>query len=121
MINRSILQHCHREGFQDTEVYEAYKIFFGTLVSESRLKIINLLRKGRKNVSELVATLGIEQTAVSHDLARLKKCGFVKTEVEGKYHYYMLNEKTIKPLMQLIDEHMSHYCIHILRGEHHEH
>ncbi len=116
MINKELLQHCHQEGFQDTEIYGAYKVFFGTLVSESRLKIINLLRHGKRNVTELVTTLGLDQTAVSHDLARLKKCGFVKTEVEGKYHYYMLNENTIKPLMQLIDTHMSHYCIHILRG-----
>lgn len=117
MINKTILQHMHHHGITDKEVYGAYRIFFGTLVSESRLKIINLLRKGKKNVTELVTALHLDQTAVSHDLARLKKCGFVKTEVDGKYHYYMLNEKTIKPLMHLIDEHMSRYCIHILRGE----
>lgn len=122
MMNKAILQQCHKEGFAETEIYGAYKLFFGTLVSESRLRIINLLRKGRKNVSEIIAALHLDQTAVSHDLARLKKCGFVKTEVDGKYHYYMLNEKTIKPLMHLIDDHMSQYCIHILRGgEQHEH
>jgi DNA-binding transcriptional ArsR family regulator len=57
----------------------------------------------------------MDQTAVSHDLARLKQCGFVKSEVEGKFRYYSLNEETIKPLMGLIDKHMSRYCIHILR------
>ena len=116
MMNKTILQHCHQEGFDETKIYGAYKIFFGTLVSESRLKMINLLRKSKKNVTELAAALHLDQTAVSHDLARLKKCGFVKSEVQGKYHYYLLNEKTIKPLMHLIDEHMSQHCIHILRG-----
>ncbi|MDP1694441.1 MAG: metalloregulator ArsR/SmtB family transcription factor [Candidatus Woesearchaeota archaeon] len=116
MINKNILQHCHQEGFDETEIYGAYKIFFGTLISESRLRIINILRKGKKNVTELAAVLHLDQTAVSHDLARLKKCGFVQTEIQGKYHYYMLNEKTILPLMQLIDHHMSQHCIHILRG-----
>ena len=52
MTIKSILQHCHNEGFKEDEIYGAYKIFFGTLVSESRLKIINLLRGGIKNVSE---------------------------------------------------------------------
>ena len=117
MINKSTLQHCHKEGISDTEIYDAYKIFFGTLVSASRLQIINLLRKGKKNVSEIIETLEMDQTAVSHDLARLKRCGFVNIAVDGKYRYYSLNEATITPLMRLIDEHMSQYCIHILRGE----
>lgn len=116
MISKNILNHCHHEGFNSDEVYGAYKIFFGTLVSDSRLKIINLLRKGSKNVSEIIDELKMDQTAVSHDLSRLKNCGFVQMEVKGKYRYYKLNDKTIAPLMKLIDEHMAGNCIHILRG-----
>lgn len=101
----------------EQDLYKAYKIFFGTLVSDPRLRIINLLRKGRKNVSEIMELLKRDQTSVSHDLARLKRCGFVHVTIEGKYRYYALNEKTIAPLMKIIEEHMSHHCIHIL----HEH
>ena len=115
MINKTILHQCHDEGFAEQEVYDAYKIFFGTLVSESRLKIINLLRKSKKNVSEIILELKADQTSISHDLARLRECGFVSVEVEGKYRYYKLNEGTIRPLMNLIDKHMSNHCIHILR------
>lgn len=117
MINKNILKTCHSEGFTEDEAYGAYKIFFGTLVSEPRLKIINLLRKGRKNVSEIIEELNGDQTAVSHDLARLKRCGFVVNEREGKFVYYRLNEGTIKPLMDLIDKHMGQFCVHILREE----
>src|SRR3989344_7011249 len=117
MINRNILDSCHRKGFNDEEIYGAYKIFFGTLVSESRLKIINLLRNGKKNVSEIMSELKMDQSAVSHDLARLRKCGFVKMEIDRKFRYYSLNDKTIKPLMSLIDKHMSNYCAHILKEE----
>ena len=116
MINKLILKECHKDGFEEGEVYGAYKIFLGTLCSESRLKIINLLRSGKKNVSEIIDELKMDQTAVSHGLARLKKCGFVKAEIEGKYRYYALNKETIKPLMEIIDTHMSQYCIHILHG-----
>ncbi len=108
MINKNISKK---------ELYRAYKIFFGTLVSESRLRIINLLRKGKKNVSQIIEELKMDQSAVSHDLARLKDCGFVLVEVEGKFRYYQLNEKTIHPLMGIIDEHMKGNCIHILRKE----
>ena len=112
----SIFKHEH-SGMSEKEIYEAYKIFFGTLVSSSRLKIINLLRKGRKNVSEIIKAANLNQTAVSHDLARLKRCGFVLCEVGGKYRYYKLNEETIKPLMELIDKHMLKFCVNILRNK----
>ncbi len=114
MINKNILKHVHHLGFDEGDIYGAYKIFFGTLVSEPRLKIINLLRKSKKNVSELMVELKMGQTAVSHDLARLRRCGFVKTEREGKFMYYILKDDTIKPLMDIIDNHMSQYCVHIL-------
>ena len=114
-MNKDMLKNVHKHGFNRSEVYDAYKIFFGTLVSESRLKIINLLRIGKKNVSEIIRELKMDQTAVSHDLSRLKKCGFVKVENAGKYRYYKLNEKTILPLMNIIDKHMAEYCIHILK------
>lgn len=116
MINKSILHECHKEGFTNEELYSAYKIFFGTLVSESRLKIINLLRNGKKNVSELMSELKMDQTATSHDLKRLKDCGFVFDDRDGKFVYYSLNKGSINPLMELIEKHMSQYCIHILKN-----
>ena len=114
MINKSILKHQHNHNEQD--IYEAYKLFFGTLVSEPRLRIINLLRKGKKNVSEIIKELNLDQTAVSHNLSRLKMCGFVLDETNGKFRYYKLNEETIKPLMLLIDKHMGKNCIHIINS-----
>ncbi|MEX0933046.1 MAG: metalloregulator ArsR/SmtB family transcription factor [Candidatus Pacearchaeota archaeon] len=117
MINKSILKKGRNKGFNDEEIYEAYKIFFGTLVSEQRLKIINFLRKGKKSVSEIMKELRMNQTSVSHNLSRLKKCGFVKSEIKGKYRYYELDKKTILPLMNLINKHMLSNCIHILNNK----
>ena len=116
MINKNILKSCHNEGFGEEEIYGAYKIFFGTMVSESRLKILNLLRKGKKNVSEIMEELKMDQTAVSHDLARLRKCGFVVVENDGKFRDYKINDETIAPLLDLIDKHMAENCIHILKA-----
>lgn len=107
----------HKEhGISEKELYEAYKIFFGTLVSESRLKIINILREEKKNVSEIIKELHMDQTHVSHDLQRLRRCGFVNTEKDGKFIYYSLNKSTIGQLMDIIDKHMGNFCVHILRN-----
>ena len=96
---------------------KAYKIFFGTLANRNRLKIINLLRKEKKCVTDICKQLNFNQTTVSHNLKRLDKCGFVFVEKKGRHRYYSLNKKTIKPLMSLIDEHMHEYCEKIAKGE----
>ena len=114
MINKNILRDVHHEGFSEGELYGAYKLFLGTLFSETRLKMINLLRKRKLNVSEIMRELNLGQTIVSHNLSRLKQHGFVTSEIDGKFRYYKINDDTINPLMNLIDKHMNQYCIHIL-------
>ena len=102
---------------KDKNMLKAYKLFFGTLTSNDRLMIINSLRKQSKTVGELQKELKLEQTRVSHNLKRLKKCGFVDVKIDGKYRIYKLNERTIKPLMNLIDNHMKNYCLKITGGK----
>jgi len=56
----------------DTYKEDAYLLFFSTLTSKCRLKIINALNKGKKNVGQLQKETGLEQTCISHNLKRLK-------------------------------------------------
>ena len=93
---------------------DTYKFFFGALANPNRLKIINTLREGKKNVTEICNITGFEQTMVSHNLKTLEHHGMIFLEKQGKYRYYSLNNKTIKPLMKFIDEHMEQYCCKIL-------
>ena len=95
---------------------DIYKLFFGSLANPNRLRIIITLRKEAMNVTEICKKLGFEQTMVSHNLKRLEQCGMVFAEQKGKNRYYSLNNKTIKPLMELIDKHTYQYCRHIVPG-----
>jgi len=90
-----------------------YELFFRTLANEQRLKIINLLRKGPKNVTQICKELKFNQTTVSHNLRRLKTCSFVFASKNGKERIYSLNKTTIKPLMELIDKHTDKFCKHL--------
>ncbi len=101
--------------------YEAYGVFFETLANQNRLRIINALRQGERNVTQIVAKTGLEQTCVSHCLTRLERCGFVSARRDGKYRVYALNEATILPLMKLIDSHTRAYCIHLIDAPAHMH
>ena len=90
-----------------------YELFFTTLANEQRLQIINLLRKGPKNVTQICKELSFNQTTVSHNLRRLKTCSFVFNRKNGKERIYSLNKETIKPLMDLIDKHTNKFCKHL--------
>ncbi len=104
-------------SFNHKALRNAYPLFFGTLANEARLKIVNCLRNGAKNVSEICQQTKLEQSLVSHHLKMLEYHGMVFKEVKGKYRYYRVNNKTIKPLLELIDAHMKEYCCKILEGK----
>lgn len=87
-----------------------YKLFFGTLANNQRLEIINLLRRGPKTVNQICKELKFNQTTVSHNLSILKKCSFVFVKKNGKERIYSLNKETIKPLMELIEDHTEKFC-----------
>ena len=115
-MNDAHIHNNFEHHMPKNKLLRAYKLFFGTLTSRDRLRIINLLRKNPKTVSEIQNELKIEQTILSHNLKRLRHCGFVDVEQKGKYRTYTLNRKTIMPLMNLIDKHMKKYCIKIIEN-----
>jgi ArsR family transcriptional regulator, cadmium/lead-responsive transcriptional repressor len=87
-----------------------YARFFDTLGNTTRLYILNFLRAGPKNVSEIVKQTGLEQTQVSHALKQLEECGFVTSQQKGKFRVYSIRKSTVDPLMKLIDSHVQQYC-----------
>ena len=89
----------------------AYDQFLATLCNKTRLAIIQSLREESKNVTELTADLAIHQTSVSHALKRLLDCGFVFVRQKGKERVYTVNQKTIKPLVDLMQNHINKYCV----------
>jgi DNA-binding transcriptional ArsR family regulator len=62
-----------------------------------RLKIIQCLQPGPRNVSELAALLGVELANVSHHLRVLRDAGLVLDEKQGKFVVYSLNPTIFKP------------------------
>lgn len=75
--------------------------FFHGLSDLTRLRIVELLLEGEKNVSELVALLGQPQSRVSNHLACLRWCGYVDSRREGKFVYYRVADSRIRQLVEL--------------------
>lgn len=75
--------------------------FFHGLSDLTRLRIVELLLEGEKNVSELVTLLGQPQSRVSNHLACLRWCGYVDSRRDGKFVYYRVADPRIRQLVEL--------------------
>lgn len=67
-----------------------------------RLRILEVLREGERNVGEIEDAAGIGQPALSQQLGVLRKAGLVETRKEAKLVYYRLDEDQIGKLADLI-------------------
>ena len=75
--------------------------FFQVLADPTRVRIVELLLDGEKNVGELVDTLGMQQGRVSSHLACLKWCGFIGTRRDGRFIYYRVMDQRVRELITL--------------------
>lgn len=60
------------------------------LADETRLAVMEQLLGGAKHVGEINATLGVEQSLLSHHLRVLRDAGLVTAERQGKQVRYAL-------------------------------
>jgi len=89
---------------------ETCYLFFSTLANPTRLAILELLREGPKNVTEISRALNQEQSMISHNLKPLERCGFVFSERKKKKRFYSLNKETMEQLFKIFDYHARKYC-----------
>ncbi|HMH34989.1 MAG TPA: metalloregulator ArsR/SmtB family transcription factor [Puia sp.] len=69
-----------------------------------RQQIIRILDENKKlTVTELYVQLRLEQSVASQHLAILRRAGIVKTEREGKFIYYTINNNRIADIMKCVD------------------
>lgn len=69
--------------------------FLKALSHETRLLILCLLVEGEKTVNELEQLLGLRQSAVSQQLARLRADDLVAARRDGKSIYYSLARREV--------------------------
>ena len=82
---------------------ELFKIFSDS----TRLKIISVLLKEEKCVSDISNILNISQSAISHQLRILKTSKLVKYTKKGKEVYYSLLDSHVQKIFELGCEHIN--------------
>jgi len=76
-------------------------LIYKVLGDPSRLKIVMALRREEMCVCDLAALTGISESAVSHQLRRLKDLSLVKTRRDGQVVYYSLEDKHVVLLLDI--------------------
>lgn len=92
----------------DQSVIKKVSQIYKVLSDPNRLKILLLLKQDEKNVGALVEELGMEQSAVSHQLKLLRENHIVKSRRDGKTIYYSLDDDHILDILEQTFEHVQH-------------
>ena len=77
---------------------------FKVLAVDSRVKIVQLLKKKPLCVKAIAARLGLTPAAVSQHLRVLRYADLVKPQKRGYYVHYLMNEKTLAEWRRLTEE-----------------
>ena len=76
-------------------------LIYKVLGDPTRLKMAMALKKGEMCVCDLAALLGLSESAVSHQIRRLKDLALVKSRREGQILYYSLDELHVVELIEV--------------------
>ncbi len=75
---------------------------FSALANKTRLDILLALHKHEMNVSELIKELGVQQSAISHNLKKLASAGLVSIRRQKKFTFAALDRAKADLIMQLL-------------------
>ncbi|MFN8459805.1 MAG: metalloregulator ArsR/SmtB family transcription factor [Anaerolineae bacterium] len=81
---------------------------FKALADPTRLRLISTLLHTELCVCDLAATLGMTQSAISHQLRLMRDMRLVKSRKEGRMVYYTLDDEHIRDLFLRGREHVEH-------------
>ena len=83
----------------DLQAFKA--VFFKALAHPVRIRILETLRAGERSVQELQAALGLDQAAVSQQLAVLRARNIVSARKEGTTVRYAVRDALVGDLLDV--------------------
>lgn len=84
------------------EALEQVASYFQVLAEPTRLRILNLLRSGERNVGELAQLCGYTAANISRHLSLMTKHGLVARESRGTSVYYRVTDESVDALCDLV-------------------
>lgn len=75
-----------------------------TLAHAHRLRIVQMLLRGRYTVGELAQACEIPSHMASEHLRLMQRCGLLKSEREGRKTYYQVAEPHLANIMACVEQ-----------------
>jgi DNA-binding transcriptional ArsR family regulator len=100
IVHPERVKMARREASPEDEL-QRLALIYKILGDPSRLKILMALRRNEMCVCDLAALTGISESAVSHQLRRLKDLALAKTRRDGQVIYYSLDDKHVVLLLDI--------------------
>ncbi len=104
VVHLDRVNRARREAVPESEL-ERLALMFKVLGDPTRLKIFVALSGGEMCVCDLAAYLGLSESAVSHQLRRMRELTLVKSRRDGQVLYYALGDVHVADLLRLGFEH----------------
>ena len=105
LVDPEKVEQCRR-GMVDENEYDDMSMIFTMFGDSTRLKIMSALFTSELCVGDLAALLQMSQSAISHQLASLKKTKLVTSRKIGKLVYYSMADDYIKNIYRMALEHI---------------
>jgi len=99
----------------DAATAKAVAATLQALATPSRLLILATLEEGPRTVGAITEAVGMEQSAVSHQLRHLRDLGLVQSERQGRNIIYSLYDTHVAELIDQAIYHAEH--VHMAAAE----
>ena len=105
VVHLEKVEQARREAISDRDLAQL-SLTYRVLGDPNRLKIVMVLRNVEMCVCDLAAFTGLSESAVSHQLRRLKDLALVKSRRDGQIIYYSLDDEHVTGLLEVGLEHV---------------
>lgn len=92
----------------NTETIQAVTKIFKLIGDPTRFLILHVLENRELNVNAIAEELDLEQSAVSHQLKKLREAKLVKSRRSGKNILYSQDDQHVYAILHLAVEHAEH-------------
>jgi len=92
----------------NTETIRAVTQIFKLIGDPTRFLILHVLENRELNVNAIAQELDLEQSAVSHQLKKLREAKLVKSRRNGKNILYSQDDQHVYEILHLAVEHAEH-------------
>ena len=100
VVHLEKVEQARKEAISDRDL-RRLSLIYRVLGDPNRLKIVMVLRNVEMCVCDLAAFTGLSESAMSHQLRRLKDLALVKSRREGQIIYYSLDDAHVRNLLEV--------------------